>query len=47
MNQIIHLELWQFLFWLLLDSFVTFFVGYFVCEMEWKKSLKKFNKNRR
>jgi hypothetical protein len=47
MNQIISLELWQFLFWLIIDSFVAFFVGYFVCEMDWKKSLKKLNKNKR
>jgi len=47
MDQIIHLELWQFLFWLFLACFVGFLAGYFICELDWKKSLKKINKNQK
>jgi len=46
MNQIIRLELWHFLFWLYLACLIGFLVGYFVCELDWKKILKKSNKNR-
>ena len=43
----INLKTWEFAFLLALACLTGFQVGYFVCNHDWKKSLKKFNKNQK
>jgi len=42
----INLKAWELAFLLALACLTGFWVGYFVCELDWKKILKKSNKNR-